>query len=205
MNQSLVSFVGESQARILRLLRRSDQSIAALAGELGLSPNVIRLHLAGLERDGLVRSAGALRTGGKPARLYTLTARGDELFPKAYAAVLTRLTEEIMRQEGVERAVALLQAVGKGIAADLEQGDNLPARVAQAAEVLRQLGADVDVIESPEGWLLQGYSCPLSSVTASVPQVCELARTLVETAVGQTVQECCERDGRARCRFRVEA
>ena len=100
--------------------------------------------------------------------------------------------------------VALLQAVGKGIASDLDQPDNLPARVAQAAEVLRQLGADVDVIEDREGWLLQGYSCPLSSVTAHVPQVCELARTLVEAAVGQAVQGCCEREGRARCRFRVE-
>jgi predicted ArsR family transcriptional regulator len=205
MNQSLVAFVGESQARILNLLRRSELSIAALAQALDLSPNVIRLHLAGLERDGLVASSGALRTGGKPARLYTLTSKGDELFPKAYAAVLEMLTREIARQDGMDKAVALLQAVGKSIVSDLDRPDNLGARVAQAAEVLRRLGGEVDVVEDKQGWLLQGFSCPLSSVTAHVPQVCELARALVEATVGKTVEECCEREGRARCRFRVEA
>ena len=194
---------GDSQAALLRLLRRTDQSIAALAGQLGLSDNAVRTHMAALERDGLVEPAGTQRdTGGKPARMYTLTRRGEELFPKAYAAVLGALAEEIARQEGSGRAIELLRAVGQRIGAGTPAGDP-ESRVALAADSLKRLGGDVTVTREAEGWRIQGFGCPLSQVTGSHPQVCELVRALVEEISGRPVVECCDRSGRPRCGFQV--
>jgi predicted ArsR family transcriptional regulator len=194
---------GESQAKVLRLLRRADQSITSLAGQMGLSDNAVRTHVAALERDGLVEPAGTQRdTGGKPARMYTLTRRGEELFPKAYALVLGALAEEIARQDGPGRAVELLRAVGRRIGSGAPAGD-LESRVAFAAETLRGLGGDVAVTRDGEGWQLKGFGCPLSQVTGAHPSVCELARALVEEITGQPVAECCDRSGRPRCGFRV--
>jgi predicted ArsR family transcriptional regulator len=194
---------GDSQAALLRLLRRTDQSIAALAGQLGLSDNAVRTHMAALERDGLVEPAGTQRdTGGKPARMYTLTRRGEELFPKAYAAVLGALAEEIARQEGSGRAIELLRAVGQRIGAGTPAGDP-ESRVALAADSLKRLGGDVTVTRDAEGWRIQGFGCPLSQVTGSHPQVCELVRALVEEISGRPVVECCDRSGRPRCGFQV--
>ena len=80
---------GETRAQLLRLLRRSRQTITALADAVGLTDNAVRTHVAALERDGLVEPVGTQRdTGGKPARVYALTGEGEELFPKAYALVL---------------------------------------------------------------------------------------------------------------------
>jgi predicted ArsR family transcriptional regulator len=196
---------GETQGTLLGLLRREDRSITDLAEALGLSDNAVRTHIAGLERDGLVKPVGSRRdTGGKPARVYALTRKGDELFPKAYAIVLGELAGEIARQEGTERVLELMRAVGRRIGAGAGAG-GLAQRVALAADALRGLGGDLEVAPDGEHWFLQGFGCPLSQVTGPHPEVCELARALVEEITGRPVAECCDRSGRPRCGFRVEA
>ena len=79
-----------------------------------MTDNAVRTHVAALERDGLIEQVGTQRdTGGKPARVYAMTAEGEELFPKAYALVLGELVAEIAREDGWDRATALLSAVGR--------------------------------------------------------------------------------------------
>lgn len=144
----------------------------------------MRTHIAALERDGIVEHVGTQRdTGGKPARVYALTGEGEELFPKAYALVLGGLVEELARRDGWEQATTLLRAIGQRAG--------------------RSLGGDVEIQRSAEGYMLQGYGCRLSAVTAKHPQVCALARALVEESTGEPVTECCERGDRPRCRFRI--
>jgi predicted ArsR family transcriptional regulator len=196
---------GETRAKLLSLLRRSRRTITALADALHLTDNAVRTHIAALERDGIVEQVGTQRdTGGKPARVYGLTGEGEELFPKAYALVLGELVEELARVDGWERATDLLRAVGRRAASGAVAPADREGRVAVAAAALRSLGGDVEVQRTEQGYALQGYGCPLSAVTAKHPQVCALARALVEEITGQSVTECCERNGRPRCRFRIE-
>ena len=195
---------GESQARLLYLLRRSSLSITDLAKRLKLTDNAVRSHVAALERDGLVELAGIRReTGGKPARLYRLTSEGEELLPKAYAMVLGDLIEEISSQDGKERALLLLSIVGRRAAERAGHGRSGEDRVTAAAAALRGLGGDVEVRQEESGWLLRGFGCPLSAVTAEHPEVCELARALVEQITGRPVTECCDRTSRPQCGFRI--
>jgi predicted ArsR family transcriptional regulator len=197
---------GETRARLLGLLRRSQQTVNRLADALGLTDNAVRTHIAGLSRDGLVKDVGAERdTGGKPARVYALTKEGEELFPKAYAFVLGELVEEIARNDGRERAVKFLRAVGERAAAGAAATplrDNA-ARVEAAATMLRDLGGDIEVQRTDAGWRLQGYGCPLSAATAQHPEVCAVAQALVEQITGRRVTECCDRSERPRCAFEI--
>lgn len=196
---------GETRAKLLHLLRRSGQTITGLADALRLTDNAVRTHIAALERDGIVEHVGTQRdTGGKPARVYALTGEGEELFPKAYALVLGTLVEEIARKDGPERATELLGAVGRRAASGAASPADPEARVASAAAALRRLGGDIDVQRTERGWRLQGYGCPLSAVTATHPEVCALAKALVEEITGQPVTECCERSDRPRCAFRID-
>jgi predicted ArsR family transcriptional regulator len=196
--------LGESQARLLRLLRRSRQTITSLADALGLTDNAVRMHIAALHRDGIVEQVGTLRdTGGKPARLYGLTSQGAELFPKAYALVLAKLVEEIVRTQGRDRAIKLLRAVGAQVAAGAPRGTNPKRRMDAAAQVFRDLGAEANVEKTAHGWRLQGYGCPLSAVTAGHPELCELGKALVEEVVGEPVTECCQRGEHPQCGFEI--
>src|SRR5262245_27936556 len=142
MSNAFARLLGETQVRLLALLRRSRQSIATLAEALGLTDNAVRMHIAALHRDGIVAQVGAQRdTGGKPARLYGLTPEGEELFPKAYSLILGKLIEEIVRTEGRARAVELLRAVGAQAAAGAPRGTNRGERLEAAAQVFRNLGS----------------------------------------------------------------
>ena len=201
----LEDLAGETRSELLRLLRRSRHTITSLAGSLRLTDNAVRTHVAALERDGLVKHVGSQRdTGGKPARVYALTAEGEELFPKAYALVLGGLVDELARAEGRERAVELLRSVGRQVGAGVAATEEPEVRIAAAAAALRGLGGDVEVQRDNGGWVLQGYACPLSAVAAKHPEVCQLARALVEEITGSPVTECCERGDRPRCRFQVQ-
>jgi predicted ArsR family transcriptional regulator len=208
MTNWLDRLIGETQARLLVLLRRSRQTITGLAEALGLTDNAVRMHVAALHRDGIVEQVGTQRdTGGKPARLYGLTREGEELFPKAYALVLGKLVEQIVRTQGRERAVALLRAVGAEAGGEARKAANPKQRVEAAAEVFRALGADVDVQQTSDGWRLQGYGCPLSAVTSGHAEMCELGKALVEEVVGKgaSVTECCQRGEHPRCAFEIAA
>ena len=204
MSNWLQRFVGETQVEMLRLLRRSRQTITSLADALRLTDNAVRTHVAALEREGVVEHVGTQRdTGGKPARIYDLTSEGEELFPKAYALVLGGLVEEIARSEGEARAVELLRAVGRRVGAGVPASDGTEARAKAAAAALRSLGGDLEVVPADGGWRLKGYGCPLSAVTAGRPEVCALAQALVEEITGRPVTECCDRGARPRCGFQV--
>lgn len=197
---------GGTRGQLLVILRRSAATINDLAGELGISDNAVRTHIAALQRDGMVEHAGVLRsTGGKPAQLYRITREAEELFPKAYALVLGELIRVLEERDGRDGVTELLRRVGARAAAAQGMVAGGPeARVAAAAEVLRGLGGDVAVERNDGGWLLRGHGCPLSGVVGEHPAVCAMAETLVAEIAGRPVRECCERGDRPRCSFRIE-
>ncbi|HEX2167631.1 MAG TPA: ArsR family transcriptional regulator [Longimicrobiales bacterium] len=196
-----------TRGRVVALLRRSERTVSDLASELGVTDNAVRLHLAALERDGLIEQSGTRSEWtGKPAVLYRTTADAEGLFPKPYDAVLSALLTELEQEHdrsGVER---LLRQAGVrlGAAASIPGGDLL-TRCRNAAEVLTALGGLAEVVEDGDGYRIQGYSCPLADLVAKHPLTCQLAEELVSELVGGEVSECCERSDRPRCAFHVTA
>jgi predicted ArsR family transcriptional regulator len=94
-------FFESSRGKVVTLLRRADRTVEELAQELDLTDNGVRVHLATLERDGIVRQRGSKRHGsggGKPAYIYELTPEAEELFPKAYEPVLSQLLDVLAVQ-----------------------------------------------------------------------------------------------------------
>jgi predicted ArsR family transcriptional regulator len=198
--------MGETRVHLLVMVRRAKRTVSGMAEALGISDNAVRTHIAAMQRDGMVEPAGVVRgTGGKPAQLYQISDEGEEIFPKAYCYVLNRLLELIEQREGSVAAEGLLREIGRRAAGEVSGSGADPAvRVEQAADALRRLGGDVEVVAGEEVWEIRGYGCPLSAVVAEHEVVCTLAESLVAGITGGLVRECCDRGGRPRCRFEVE-
>lgn len=199
--------LASTRGRVLSALRRGPRTVNDLADLLGLTDNAVRLHLAGLERDGLIAHEGLRRGIGKPAHVYVLTPEADSLFPKAYATILTALIEEMRAREGGEQLEEMMRAIGRRTGA-LARSDapELRTRVDVAARVLSDLGGLVDVIESETELMIRGYSCPLAAVVQESPETCALVEELVSGVTGARAHECCDRKGEIpRCAFRVSA
>jgi predicted ArsR family transcriptional regulator len=200
-------FFESTRGRIVMLLRRSGRTVEELANSQGLTDNGVRAHLAVLERDGIVRQRGSVRRGsggGKPAYIYELTPKAEDLFTKAYEPTLRRLLDVLAERMGPEDTDALLRAVGRGLA----EGKTIPtggtrARLEVAVAVLNELGGLAQLEERDGAYVIQGYSCPLAALTPDHPEVCRMAETLVSEVAGVPVYERCDRGERPRCCFEV--
>jgi predicted ArsR family transcriptional regulator len=193
---------------VVTLLRRAGFTVDELARELDLTNNGVRAHLATLERDGIVRQSGVVRResgGGKPAYLYELTPEAEDLFPKAYEPVLYRLLDVLAEQLESDESEALLRAVGRLMAEEqtVPTDDGARARLEAAVDVLNELGGLAELEAQDGGYVIRGYSCPLSGVTQEHPEVCRMVETLITELAGVPVYEHCDRGERPRCCLEV--
>lgn len=201
-------FFASTRGRILMLLRRASRTVDELAQELELTDNAVRAHLATLERDGLVQQRSARRGPGKPAYTYGLSTQAERLFPKAYELVLQHLLDTLNESLNPGQYEELLRAVGHRIAArhgtveGRPEGD-LEARVQGAVSVLNQMGGLMTLERNNGSFYICGYSCPLSSLSSSNSELCNLVETLLAELVGSPVQQQCERTEEVACRFEV--
>jgi predicted ArsR family transcriptional regulator len=195
-------FFESTRGRVVTLLRRAGFTVDELARELGLTNNGVRAHLATLERDGIVRQSGVVRSesgGGKPAYLYELTPQAEELFPKAYELVLHRLLDVLAERLESDESEALLRSVGHLMAEEQTvPTDSARARLETAIGVLNELGGLVELEERDSGFIIRGYSCPLAGVTPDHPEVCRMAETLIAELAGVPVHERCDRGEKPR-------
>lgn len=206
MTHWMSRLVAGTRGRILSLLRSEPSTVSALSAQVQVSSNAVRAHLTSLQRDGLVEEGGTVHEGGvgKPAQLYRATIEAEELFPKAYAAVLNELLRTMAEREGEDAVVSLLQEVGRRAAGGDATGP-LERRVEAAEKALRGLGADVKVErEAAEAWRLEGQGCPLSAVVREQTIACTLVQSLIAEVSGGEVTICCRHGDRPRCSFRVE-
>lgn len=202
-------FPDTTRGRVLALLRRGLHTVEELARTLGLTDNAVRAHLSSLERDGLVRQKGVRRApgAGKPATLFEVPREAEPLFSRAYAPVLTALLEELSEQLPAERREALMRGVGRRLAAGATRPttESLETRVAAAVALLNSLGGDAKAEQGPDGLVISGWGCPLSSATSERPDACRAVETLLSSVVGAPVRERCARGDRPRCCFQVAA
>jgi predicted ArsR family transcriptional regulator len=192
---------------MVALLRRGGRTVEELARAVGLTNNGVRAHLAVLERDGLVRQRGTVRSasgGGKPAYVYELTPEAEGLFPRAYEPVLGRLLDVLCEELGPQESEALLRGVGRRMA----EGRGAPeggvrARAEEAVAVLNAWGGLAELEERDGGFVIRGYGCPLAAVTPEHPEACRMVETLISELAGVSVRERCEREVKPRCCFEV--
>jgi len=200
-------FFESTRGQIVTLLRRSKSTVEDLARALDLTDNGVRVHLAVLERDGIVRQRGSVRRssgGGKPAYVYELTSEAEDLFPKAYEPTLRQLLEVISDQLGPAESEALLRLVGRRLAGEHStRADGAHARLESAVETLNDLGGLAELEERYGAEVIQGYSCPLAGVTPDHPEVCRMVETLIAEVARVPVHERCDRSERPRCCFEI--
>ena len=160
----------------LRLLRGGELTADELGARLGVTPNAARFHLAELERTGLVAQRAVRRGPRKPSSGYSLTARGEALFPKHYDALLNAVLRDVRAERAPGAVEALFRRLGRRLAvreAHRFAGRPAAARVAEALRVLDDLGgaatADTDPAR-PGVTAIVGRSCPSAPSSWSTPR-----------------------------------
>ena len=199
-------FFDSTRGRIVTLLRGGTKTVNDLTGELGLTDNAVRAHLLSLERDGLVRQSGVQPGHRKPHFAYELTAEAEQLFPKAYDALLNQLITVLKDRLPPKELDQMLREVGRSMAgpnAATGRDGSLAERVQRALQVLEAIGGSATMEPAGKGFIIRSGSCPLAEAVSTHPEVCKLAEELVAKIAGTSVHEACDRETSPRCRFEI--
>ena len=196
-------FFESTRGQIVTSLRAAPCTVDELAKKLDLTDNAVRAHLLTLERDGLVRQTGLRRGPRKPHFTYELSEEADALFPKAYDALLNQLIAVLKTRLSPSEIEDVLREVGRAVAADAPEAQDLESRLKIAVKVLEAIGGAAEIERHDDKIMIAATGCPLAAAVAVHPEVCRLAETLVAEIVKVPVAEKCDREGRPKCRFEI--
>jgi predicted ArsR family transcriptional regulator len=198
-----------SRGRIVALLRTGGLTVDDVARMLGLTRSAVRVHIAAMERDGVVRKVGKRPGTTRPSHVFELTPEVEQLLSKAYIPLLTHLVDVFAEALPARQVEALLRRTGNGLAQQLSRGKRvngaLRSRVAAASEMLNEHLGAMTRVEGNGSLVIRGAGCPLAALTGKHRGVCLAMESLVTEIVGVPARECCDRRDRPQCCFEIES
>ena len=162
-----------------------------LADRFGVTPNALRRHLKELELEGIVRYQREIRGVGGPVFAFSLTDKGEALFPKAYEDTLAGVLDLVRQEHGEEGLLRLFQRRWDDIAAVARpELERLPVdqRAARLAELLTSLGymAESHPVSGSLPVLTE-HNCAIRLVAERFPEVCAAEQRFIADLLGAPV------------------
>jgi DeoR family suf operon transcriptional repressor len=200
------SLFGTTRGKLLLLLCGGPRTVNELAEQLDITDNAVRAQLASLQEGALVRQVGLRPGTRKPHVDYELTPKARRSFPQAHEPVLGTLVDVLHERLDPEQTRSVMKEVARRLFATWigELRERKPER--RAGELLRKVqdvAPGVSLEEERDHFRLRACGCPLASVTASHPAVCDLLAEILGDVLGTPVRDRCDRTESPRCCFEV--
>lgn len=204
----MLELLGNRRHELMKLLLRAKDGLTVdeLSKELDITRNAVRQHLTGMVADGLVEAGATRPSGGRPERLYHLTAIGRESFPRRYSWIAALIMESIKAESGAGGLRKRLTALGASVARKLRASHpGLASRrqkVEKLAVLMEDLGYDTGGNAANEN-TVEAFNCVFHDLAYANPDVCQFDLALLSAFTDSNVehQECMAKGGNV-CRFK---
>ena len=163
------------RALLETLKRRGEARADELAESLGITVSAVRQHLAALQADGFVEHREVRAGPGRPHHDYRLSARGDELFPRRYASVITDLLVEAEAEDPalIDRLFERRRARRVERAKARMDGKEFGDRIAELTQVLDEDGYLAELVELDDGtFRIVEHNCAILAVATKYGAAC---------------------------------
>lgn len=193
---------------ILQLLKRQGRAtVDELARALNMTLMGVRLHLVVLDRDGYVQRSTARKKPGRPALVYSLTPKAEDIFPKRYDLLAEKLLEALAQQPDSVAVNSILETAARSLAAPLTialDRATLEQRVDRVGRLLDEIGAFASWERSEGGYLIHQHNCLFYRIALRNREVCSIDTFFFKEMLGVEVQRGdCLLDGAGKCSFFV--
>ena len=199
-------FFMSTRGRIVTLLRGVEKTVEELAGQLELTENAVRAHLATLERDGLVERRGIRQALRKPHFTYALAPDAEQLFPKAYHTLLNQLLSVLKQRLAPQELKEILGEVARSLAAGQKPSklrESVDTGAQRIVSALEALGGAPRLVKENGAVKIRSSSCPFAATVAEHPEVCLMAEDLLSEITGLGVRQHCLRGPVPNCSFTI--
>ncbi len=124
-----IGTIGETKERILELLLDGSKSASEVAERLQIQKSAARVHLESLQSFRAVRSKFKIEKMGRPKKVYELTEKGREFFPRKYDLFLNLVLNKIAGKKGEGEAREIIESIAEdiasGIRAKIDKNDHI--------------------------------------------------------------------------------
>lgn len=191
---------------ILEEIKRTNgATVEELAETADISPVTVRHHLNSLQAEGLLETSSVRRKVGRPYYVYSLSPKGQELFPKRYVRLSSRLLDELKDRYPDGTISELFNNVVERIAEDHRldfQNKSIEKRLDYLVEMLAEEGFLASWELTDNGYKLIEYSCPYLSIGQKHHEVCVFDKRLIQIVMDTKIdQHSCMIDGDSCCEF----
>jgi DeoR family suf operon transcriptional repressor len=182
-------------------------NVEELAVAAEVSPVTVRHHLNSLQAEGLIFSESVRRSVGRPYYVYSLSEKGQELFPKRYVRLTARLLDELKTHLPEEMVQGVLSNVVNGMV-DEHRGKfehlAFEERLDFLVKLLEEEGFLASWEATQDGYRLTEYSCPYVALGESHAEICTIDTELIVNVLDtQVTQNSCMLDGGQCCEFLI--
>jgi predicted ArsR family transcriptional regulator len=196
-----------TREKIIYLLKRSGElSIEELSREMNITTMGIRQHLLYLERKGLVEYAAKRHGIGRPAFLYKLTARADDLFPKVYSEFIIEVLKDLETNDGQKKIEEVFRWRKERLVRKsrkiLSEKESLSGKVQALISILKEEGYSPEISETALEYVIKVYNCPIFRIALEFSMACKYDLQMFRELLGKDVirQECIT-DGSPSCTY----
>jgi DeoR family transcriptional regulator, suf operon transcriptional repressor len=178
-----------TKEKILNLIKANKQmTVLTLSEQLTITEMAVRRHLQVLETDGLLISIMKKNMTGRPSRIYQLTEKGEEFFPKQYKQIGLDLLQEINRIDPTiinEAIISRQDRLVKRFRSRLE-GKDFDGQIHEMVKIQSELGFMAEKSESTsEGTAqIKQSNCPYLEIAKDFPEICRNEHKLFEELLG---------------------
>lgn len=183
-------------AALALLLRLGEASASSLAERLGVSVQVMRRHLRGLQTEGLVESTPDAVGPGRPINRWRLTDQGRNRFPDnsdhfalgLMHAMASSLPAETMRtlllRQAIDKAHDYRRLIGEGSLQErLERLVHLRRDEGYLTELHRlPFTSELNTLQAESGssaWVISDFHCSLVRIAEEFPIICDQELQLI--------------------------
>ncbi|MGF2614704.1 transcriptional regulator [Rossellomorea vietnamensis] len=198
--------------KILDLLKKEAAlTVNDLIGQLGITHMAIRKHLSVLEKDGLIQSVEIRQPKGRPLYSYSLTEKGDRLFPKNYEGISVEFLQDIEDSFGKDSVDALFKKREQRLTNQYRE------QVQQQTSALDKV-REIEKIQNEKGYMAKAqqldentfelieYNCPILAIANNFKTACkcetEMFKKVLDTEEVNRVS--CKTEGNNHCRFLIK-
>jgi len=208
---SALSTLGQTQQSLLHSLlnNRDGLTVDALTHELKISRNAVNQHLNSLDSIGFINSSMLSSTGGRPSKIYALSSKGLELFPRHYSLFSNLLIQWIKQKLNDNDLKKCMTELGIQIAQDFKARVDKQTKhidkLNEVASIMQELGYESHIDKNANGGKeIIAYNCVFHQLASECDEVCTLDISLISNLMDAKVihKECMVKGGKC-CRFTV--
>ncbi|GGH73464.1 putative ArsR family transcriptional regulator [Pullulanibacillus pueri] len=202
---------GTTKDKILELLKKEvTLTVNDLTNLLNITHMAVRKHLNMLERDGLIQSREVKQSMGRPLQTFSLSEKGERLFPKNYEGMSVEFLKDIKDLHGEDAIYYLFkkrearQTQSSLVRMEYKSNEE---KINEMVNIQNEKGymADVSQIDDTT-YEITEYNCPILAVAKEFKVAChcetDMFKNVLET--DKVKRTCCKTEGNAHCKFLIQ-